>query len=128
MNKKCSLCKKLTGTVLYSKRISKDKLYCYYRCTNCNNKKMKEYYHSKKGGSIVKALLKTYYLNNYKKIYARRKLNNFIKGGHLKKPNKCSLCLTDVVRIQAHHADYNKPLDVVWVCGKCHWQVDHRMI
>ena len=46
---------------------------------------------------------------------------------HLTKPTKCEMCgkpdsLTNNGRsiIQAHHEDYNKPLEVLWVCISCH--------
>lgn len=49
-----------------------------------------------------------------------------IKNGRLTNPGKCSTCgysgKFDDGRtaIQAHHNDYNKPLEVRWLCQKCH--------
>ena len=42
-----------------------------------------------------------------------------IANGKLKKPTVCEQCLNKT-RLHGHHADYNKPLDVVWLCAKCH--------
>jgi hypothetical protein len=33
-------------------------------------------------------------------------------------PEPCSLC--GEVQSQMHHTDYSKPLEVVWLCRKCH--------
>lgn len=40
-----------------------------------------------------------------------------IKAGRLIK-QPCSKCLNPIA--QAHHEDYTKPLDIVWLCSKCH--------
>ena len=42
-----------------------------------------------------------------------------INSGELIKPDVCSECGT-VDRVPGHHEDYSKPLEVIWLCGKCH--------
>ncbi len=34
----------------------------------------------------------------------------------------CALCASDQ-NVHAHHRDYSRPLDVVWLCAKCHHRV-----
>jgi hypothetical protein len=43
------------------------------------------------------------------------------KGKLIRKP--CEVC--GVERSQAHHHDYSKPLDVRWLCKKCH-EAEHH--
>lgn len=43
-----------------------------------------------------------------------------IKSGILQRPTECSRCGSQVP-LHAHHDDYNKPLDVRWLCFKCHY-------
>ena len=52
-----------------------------------------------------------------------------LRQGVLARPAACENCGTEPPRmkdgrsrIQAHHADYNKPLEVMWLCQKCHHQ------
>ena len=45
-----------------------------------------------------------------------------VKKGALVRPLECSRC-SMIGRVYAHHADYSKPLDVVWLCRKCHREV-----
>jgi hypothetical protein len=49
-------------------------------------------------------------------------LGNAVKNGLIEKPNFCSKCGKKEVsrRIHAHHHDYTKPVDVIWLCVQCH--------
>lgn len=40
--------------------------------------------------------------------------------GVIKKPEVCERCKKQTDRVQMHHFDYSKPLEVVWLCSKCH--------
>ena len=48
------------------------------------------------------------------------KLEMAVNSGKLSRPRNCSKCGTSKGRIVAHHEDYDKPLEVIWVCSKCH--------
>ncbi len=51
-----------------------------------------------------------------------------LKRGLIEKRTNCELCGQEKKfkngrsGIQAHHPDYNKPLAVMWLCQKCHYQ------
>lgn len=46
--------------------------------------------------------------------------------GILINPNQCQLCGTKEMKIQAHHFDYSKPLQVTWICLECHKEIHKR--
>lgn len=51
------------------------------------------------------------------KVKARAKARYAVRAGKLlKKP--CEIC--GDLKVQAHHEDYSKPLEVVWLCNTCH--------
>lgn len=50
---------------------------------------------------------------------ARAKVSYAVKTGKLIRPSSCERCKT-VTKIQGHHEDYSKPLEVMWLCKKCH--------
>lgn len=57
---------------------------------------------------------------------ARRAVDEAIRAGVLEKPDRCSMC-GDIKRkrvLHAHHKDYKNPLDVVFVCARCHAKLD----
>ena len=45
---------------------------------------------------------------------------NEIRRGRLVRPDTCSKCGGSSARIEAHHRDHSKPLDVDWLCSVCH--------
>lgn len=45
-----------------------------------------------------------------------------VRVGHIIRPTNCSNCLVDC-KPDGHHEDYNKPLEVIWLCKKCHVKV-----
>lgn len=51
---------------------------------------------------------------------AHNAVNNALRDGRLTK-EPCLFC--SEVKVHAHHQDYNKPLDVIWLCPRCH----HRL-
>ena len=42
-----------------------------------------------------------------------------IRSGRLIRPATCPFCNTETF-IEAHHPDYSKPLEVIWLCRPCH--------
>lgn len=63
-----------------------------------------------------------YKQNNPEKARAHHAVANAIITGRLMRPCACSCC-EGPGRIEAHHDDYSKPLDVTWLCKKCHSQL-----
>jgi len=71
-------------------------------------------------------------LNHFNQAYvlkskAQNKVKGAIKSGKIKKPPACSNCLIEGKRLEGHHPDYNNPLDVVFLCLKCHRQEHKRL-
>ena len=56
---------------------------------------------------------------NPEKYRAHRALNHAIRGGKIIKPLNCEHCGRNGI-IHGHHMDYSRPLDVMWLCVKCH--------
>ena len=58
--------------------------------------------------------------------HAQNLLEQAIKKGIVIRRTICETCgqggkfKNGRTAIQAHHPDYNKPLDVMWLCQKCH--------
>ena len=45
-------------------------------------------------------------------------VNNALRDGKIGK-GPCAICAAEK-NIHAHHNDYSKPLDVIWLCARCH--------
>jgi hypothetical protein len=58
------------------------------------------------------------------KRWARQVFSNAVRDGRITKPAACSACEQEVPRrrLHGHHDDYSRPLDVEWLCARCHRQ------
>ncbi len=57
------------------------------------------------------------------KYKARYTLRNAVRLGHITK-GVCEVCGN--VKVESHHDDYSKPLDVRWFCNRHHCQLEGR--
>lgn len=56
---------------------------------------------------------------NHAKYLARWKLKSALRSGKVVRGEQCVRCGAGG-RIEGHHEDYAKPLDVEWLCVPCH--------
>ncbi len=86
------------------------------RTKELNNK----YAKSPKGKKIIFKNVKIY----DKKFPERYEAKQLVKRDKEKNPNKyknyCECCDKTKVRIEQHHEDYLKPLEVIALCNSCH--------
>jgi hypothetical protein len=59
---------------------------------------------------------------NPEKYKAHYLLSNAVRDKRIIKPDLCEIC-GNKTRLHGHHTDYAKPLEVIWLCAKCHGQI-----
>jgi len=66
-----------------------------------------------------------YKLNNPEKCKAQDIINHHIRKGEIERLS-CEVCGRQDTH--AHHEDYSKPLEVIWLCPSCHkkWHLRYK--
>lgn len=59
-------------------------------------------------------------LQSPEKHRAREAVRLAERRGDLVRPTVCSQCQRSDAKIEAHHPDYSKPLNIQWLCVPCH--------
>lgn len=134
--KKCSTCKKEKPVSdFYKCKRSRDGLKC--QCKKCHNittvisrdiDKHRDYskqWHRKskywtREEVRERDLKRSRVKNKSWEAKARSLANRAVDLGFLSRPDYCSECGGKGWGIHAHHEDYNKPLEVIWLCTDCH--------
>ncbi len=141
--KKCRGCKEWVDVENFDAYKKNGKIYLQYMCKTCRKRyeatkevrernrlqqqKHKEKYReqqriyntSEHGRELNRKRSKKYWDANPIKNKARKKVRTAIQNGSMVRPDTCSSCGRKC-KPEAHHEDYNKPLDVVWLCKECH--------
>lgn len=56
---------------------------------------------------------------------ARSYTHEYIKRGKIKR-NACVKCGNE--QAEVHHSDYTKPLEIIWLCRKCHILIHKKIL
>lgn len=117
---RCSKCKKegkIDSMINYTKRISTSgELQRYFYCQECNTERAKKYRGTIIGKEKIYQAAKNARKKYRKKHNARKMLNHYIKLGKIQK----EACYCGETKVDGHHTDYTKPLEVIWLCRKHH--------
>ena len=123
--KTCSKCQKTKPTTeFYAAKSTKDKLaqqckacakaYCKaYESGFGNHRLALKYKRKRAADSLARANA------NPEKVKARSELHAAMKRGEVVKPTRCCECGKQK-KLDGHHDDYTKPLEVRWFCRSCH--------
>lgn len=84
----------------------------------------KKYSLTPRGKEVHLKANKKFRQKNPEKYAAHEAVTIAVASGKLVKPDTCSSC-GNFARVQGHHEDYSKPLDVVWLCSTCHAKRHH---
>lgn len=117
---KCSHCK-IEGDNLLKYSFDKRYQRQYYLCQECNNEKVKKWGENNKLRRL-EISLKTVEKHKHKQE-ARLQVRYAIQRKEFIRPLVCENC-SEIRKLSAHHTDYSKPLEVKWLCVKCHAKED----
>ena len=106
---KCNGCKKIklikpAYNKQWSKKQASHSYRVIYRCKDC-----------------TRNTIKKWRKNNYIKYKAHAAVFISLRNGFIKK-EPCEICGS--LKVEAHHVDYEKPLDVIWYCKEHHVMAD----
>lgn len=76
-------------------------------------------YDRRRGSRKTLGDLQKYRAENPEKYKAHSAVNSALRSGTLVKPEKCEDC-GETKKLHGHHDDYSKPLEVRWLCARCH--------
>ena len=117
---KCKECAKIDVRANRIDKIDYYREYDHSRGMRPDRVKMRERYQATDAGKeSIKKSKKKWLQNNIVKRSAHILIGNAVASGRIEKPDVCSVCMAGG-RIHGHHDDYSRPLDVRWLCTKCH--------
>ena len=120
-SKSCASCGSKENLHVHT-RYSKDKH--SYMCSECNARRLREWRKTESGKKKTLGAIYRFRKKYPEKHKAQWTVRNNVLSGNLVKPKECSRCNLKK-EIYAHHEDYSKPLDIVWLCRDCHLQ-EHK--
>jgi len=108
--RQCYKCKEIKTLEEFKKHGKKSKSKYSSLCKECQRQYYKEWYKKHNRN------------RNKKAVKACSLFNQYMKENNIQRPQFCSICGKED-NIRAHHPDYSKPLEIIWVCRQCHREI-----
>jgi hypothetical protein len=89
------------------------------KCKDCTKADVRQYWREN-----ADVLRQTDRVRRIVRHHANQQASNAIRDGRLVRDPKCYYCDYIGPNIQAHHWNYYRPLDVRWLCLRCHHIAD----
>lgn len=86
----------------------------------CQESDWRRYHENEQRRQMINEKAADFHRSNPLIRKAHSAISNAIRDGRLTRPTQCSQCGSEGKRIEAHHDDYSKPLEVRWLCKRCH--------
>ena len=125
--KTCRCCKVSKGELKHSKMLAtrEDGQTHYLWCRTCTRRRQREKY--KRDPEMIKKII----MRSEKRVglfkrNCRARSHYAIRKGIITKLDYCQKCEVTDVRIEMHHHDYTKHLDVTFLCTSCHSKADKK--
>ena len=118
--KTCTRCKETKDLSLFHRNSSQKSGYAPH-CKQCHKRAypIRSWNMTDKGMNSAKIATKAWAERNRIKVNTYAKVRYHLSKGHIVKPDNCQQC-NSINKLDAHHHDYSKPLDVEWLCRQCH--------
>lgn len=119
----CRNCKLVPGEIKEARSIlANGDVVQRLTCRKCCRTRRRSYY--ARNVEKCRTILKKSTTKLQYKQDARMKVAVAVRAGVLHRPTECPLCGNSSRRIEGHHKDYSKPLDIEWMCSACHADAD----
>lgn len=92
------------------------------KCKECTKKDNTKYHRTNRGSVVHRASFARHKLRYPEKRKARVAVGHALRDGRIFK----MACWCGDTKSEAHHEDYSKPLDVIWLCNKHHKEADKK--
>lgn len=95
-------------------------------CAICGKEKTPEMFENIYRFKNAKELRCNECMSEYRKKYQKKEcylvMLRAFTSGKLTRPDNCSMCKKKCVP-DAHHEDYDKPIEVIFLCKRCHYDI-----
>lgn len=108
-------------------------------CKSCSSASKHEYYQRNPEPAILRAkawqqanpdiradIQRKWRKEHPEKVWCHRQLSAAVLKGLVLKGTFCQTCGAAEAQIEAHHQDYSKPLEVMWLCVPCHKRIHQQ--